>query len=213
MLERFPSSLRGAFSETILKAERGVASRDCGANRSAGGPGPRPPSLCDLARAGRWSAPVPLPETAARVPGRKSPRWSAERASRLQRDAPRSAHAVVAPRTRDITEECACRRSIHPWFGVAVRTRDEKEDQPGRRNAGAGEGEKRRARGREETVAWSRAPRACPFARTCGLFDIVNEREELSAAGSSRGTAARARCAACRRSPPSARPRRSRPGP
>src|SRR5512144_1260118 len=67
-------------------------------------------------RAGRWPAPVPLPEAAARVPGRKSPRRSAERASRLQRDGPRFAHAVVAPRTRDITEECACRRSATPSF-------------------------------------------------------------------------------------------------
>ena len=45
------------------------------------------------AQASRWSAPVPLPETAAWVPSRKSPRWSAERASRLQRDGPRIANA------------------------------------------------------------------------------------------------------------------------
>ena len=50
---------------------------------------------------------MPLPEAAARVPGRKPPRRSAERASRLQRDGPRFAHAVVAPRTRDIKEESA----------------------------------------------------------------------------------------------------------
>ena len=74
--------------------ERGVASRDCGANRSAGGPGPRPSGRRALTRAGCSSAPVPLPETGARVPGRKSPRRSAERASRLQRDGPRFAHAV-----------------------------------------------------------------------------------------------------------------------
>src|SRR6476661_6153891 len=81
----------GASPETILTMERGVVSRDCGANRSAGG-------------------------GSTRVPGRKSPRRSAERASRLQRDGPRFAHAVVAPRTRDITEECACRRSATPSF-------------------------------------------------------------------------------------------------
>ena len=76
-----------------------------------------------LTRAGRSSAPVPLPEAAARVPGRKSPRRSAERASRLQRDGPRFAHAVVAPRTRDITEECACRRSATPSLGVDAKER------------------------------------------------------------------------------------------
>ena len=63
-------------------------------NRSAGGPGPRPPGLLARQRADRWSAPVPLPETTARVPGRKSPRWSAERASRLQRDGPCLASAA-----------------------------------------------------------------------------------------------------------------------
>ncbi len=60
-----------------------------------------------LTRAGRGPAPVPLPEAAARVPGRKPPRRSAERASRLQRDGPRFAHAVVAPRTRDTREKSA----------------------------------------------------------------------------------------------------------
>ena len=112
--------------------ERGVASRDCGANRSAGGPGPRP-SGRGLTRAGRSSAPVPLPEAAARVPGRKSPRRSAERASRLQRDGPRFAHAVVAPRTRDIREECACRRSATPSLG---RTRKERNDADAERRRG-----------------------------------------------------------------------------
>ena len=115
---------RGRFPETILKAERGVASRDCGANRSAGGPGPRPIRPYGLARAGRSSAPVPLPEAAARVPGRKPPRRSAERASRLQRDGPRFAHAVVAPRTRDIREKSApVGAPPPPRFGVDAKER------------------------------------------------------------------------------------------
>src|SRR6478672_9383066 len=53
------------------------------------------------------SAPVPLPETAARVPGRKSPRWSAERGpgrtgawwSRLARATKRKSAPVGAPLT------------------------------------------------------------------------------------------------------------------
>ena len=77
-----------------------------------------------LARAGRSSAPVPLPEAAARVPGRKPPRRSAERASRLQRDGPRFAHAVVAPRTRDIREKSApVGAPPPPRFGVDAKER------------------------------------------------------------------------------------------
>src|SRR6478735_12182504 len=53
------------------------------------------------------SAPVPLPETAARVPGRKSPRWSAERGpgrtgawwSRLARATQDKSAPVGAPST------------------------------------------------------------------------------------------------------------------
>ena len=243
MLERFPSSLRGAFSRNdpeggagsgvsrlrrepqrgrsgtpparSLRPGAGRSLVGSGATAGGGSTGPRP-KIATVER--REGVPVAMGRPAFRSRGR------------------RASHA------RHKREECACRRSIHPSVGVAVRTRDEKEDQPGRRNAGAGrrgeeeerreergeetrrrrgeeekrrrgEEEKRRARGREATVVWSRAPRACPFARTCGLFDIVNEREELSAARSSTGRSARARCAAGRRSPPSARPRRSRRGP
>src|SRR6188768_642904 len=101
-----------------------------------------------LTRAGRSSAPVPLPEAAARVPGRKPPRRSAERASRLQRDDPRFAHAVVAPRTRDITEECACRRSATPSFGGWMRRKETNPDA-------------QTGRGNEETYACERTRLRC----------------------------------------------------
>ena len=83
-------------------------------------------------RAGRSSAPVPLPEAAARVPGRKPPRRSAERASRSQRDGPRFAHAVVAPRTRDIREKSApVGAPPPPRWGMDANRKDE----PRRTNA------------------------------------------------------------------------------
>ena len=92
---RFVSSLmRGVSGDDPAGGARRGVPRLAARNRSAGGPGPRPPGLTARQRANRWSAPVPLPETAARVPGRKSPRWSAERASRLQRDGPCLASAA-----------------------------------------------------------------------------------------------------------------------
>ena len=104
-------------------------------------------------RAGRRPAPVPLPEAAARVPGRKSPRRSAERASRLQRDGPRFAHAVVAPRTRDITEKSApVGAPPPPRSGGWMRTE--------RTNPDA-----RTRRGNEETYACERTRLRCVTSR------------------------------------------------
>jgi hypothetical protein len=92
---RFVSSLmRGVSGDDPAGGARRGVLRLAARIRSAGGPGPRPPGLTARQRANCWSAPVPLPETAARVPGRKSPRWSAERASRLQRDGPCLASAA-----------------------------------------------------------------------------------------------------------------------
>jgi len=104
-------------------ARRGVP-RLAARNRSAGGPGPRPPGLTARQRADRWSAPVPLPETTARVPGRKSPRWSAERASRLQRDGPCLASAA------DRASQARWKRRVRlsalhrPLAGVGANMRD-----------------------------------------------------------------------------------------
>src|SRR3954454_22526759 len=68
----------GASPETNLKAERGVASRGRGANRNAGRSGPRPPGL--MAWRGqslRLRCPTAGDESVG--PGRKPPRWSAEK--------------------------------------------------------------------------------------------------------------------------------------
>ena len=114
----FTSSLRGGVSGDDPDDGAGSGVPRLRREPQRGRSGTPPIRPLGLTRAGRSSAPVPLPEAAARVPGRKSPRRSAERASRLQRDGPRFAHAVVAPRTRDITEECACRRSATPSLGA-----------------------------------------------------------------------------------------------
>src|SRR3954454_8265366 len=67
----------GASPETNLKAERGVASRGRGANRTAGRSGPRPPGLMAW-RGQSLAAPGPLPGAGFAGPHPKSPRWSAE---------------------------------------------------------------------------------------------------------------------------------------
>ena len=116
-----PSSLRGGVSGDDPDDGAGSGVPRLRREPQRGRSGTPPIRPYGLTRAGRWPAPVPLPEAAARVPGRKSPRRSAERASRLQRDGPRFAHAVVAPRTRDIREECACRRSATPSLGDGLK--------------------------------------------------------------------------------------------
>src|SRR3981189_664215 len=85
----------------------------------------------------------PLPETTAWGRGRKSPRGSAERGPGRTGTGPRLTSAGVAPRKRDKKKECACRRSIHPSFGVAVRTRYEKEGTTRTQSCGAGTGRRR----------------------------------------------------------------------
>ena len=130
----FRSSLRGGRPpETILTMERGVASRDCGANRSAGGPGPRPSDrrirrgqvahrLRCHCRRRQHGGPRPKIATTERregVPvatGRPAFRSRGRRAS----------HA------RHKRQECACRRSATPSFGGWMR---KKGDEPRRTNA------------------------------------------------------------------------------
>jgi hypothetical protein len=109
--------MRGASGD-VLTVERGVASPAAARTASAGGPGSRPPGVMAWQRASRWPASsLALLERTARVPGRKSPRWSAETGLPVAREGPRLAHAVVAPRKRDKTIQCASRRSIHPSLG------------------------------------------------------------------------------------------------
>ncbi len=122
MIEGSHPRSRGASPETILKAERGVASPGCGANRTAGGQGSRPAGLA------AWRGkPLTAPVFHSR---RRRHRSQAEnRHGGAPREVPFATGqaapqgAEVAPRTRDKTKECACRRSIHHSFGV-MRMRD-----------------------------------------------------------------------------------------
>ena len=83
------------------------------------------------------SAPVPLPETAARVPGRKSPRWSAERGpgrtgawwSRLARATKRRVRlsALHSPLGRG-EWDCCCRQGYERARPPKPRRRRRKEE-------------------------------------------------------------------------------------
>src|SRR6266702_5702977 len=92
MLEHSSAALiEGRLLETILKAERGVASCGGGSQLLApGGPGPRPPGTTTWLRGARCTDPGNAGDGSA-APGEKPPRWSAERrASRVMgRKAPR----------------------------------------------------------------------------------------------------------------------------
>jgi hypothetical protein len=62
--------------------------------------GPRPPGISRPGAGSRCGSGVPLSEMAAWVPGRKSPRWSAERGPGRTGTGPRLGSAGVAPRKR-----------------------------------------------------------------------------------------------------------------
>ena len=103
----------GRLPETILTAERGVAS-NAARNRGFETPGPQPAMTNGRRRAFAPSL-AATPET-QRVPGPATPRWSAERrrpgcAGRLT---PRKRD--VAPYERDTLRHCASRRSACPSF-------------------------------------------------------------------------------------------------
>ena len=70
----------GRLLETILKAERGVASCGRGSQPLApGGPGPRPPGTTTWLRGASLHGSGGNAGEGSAAPGRKSPRWSAER--------------------------------------------------------------------------------------------------------------------------------------
>jgi len=77
----------------------------------------------------------------------------------------------VAPRTRDMTKECACRRSIHPSVrgGGADKVPKGRNNPDARMRRGNEKGHGERRNRRMEQVT-----RACPFAGRVGLFDIVD---------------------------------------
>ena len=112
-----------------------MASRGCGANRTAGGLDPDRQAF--MAWRGQ-SLPLPVSHWRKGSVGPQLESATVERrkGSRSHREGPRLTSAGVAPRTRDRRKkECACRRSIHPSFGGDVKGRtllfEEKERREG----------------------------------------------------------------------------------
>jgi len=103
----------------------GVASCDCGANRTAGGPGSRLPGLrpgagkslvCSGRTAGEGQHGSPAENRHGGAP-RGRPGCAGRPASRSR--------GCRASQARQIKiRECACRRSIHPSFGVRCKNED-----------------------------------------------------------------------------------------
>src|SRR5216684_2254701 len=86
-----PCSSRGVSGDgPVGGARHGVLRRRL-VPSAPGGPGPRPPGTTTWPRGARCTDPEEMPEMEARDPGRKSPRWSAERRAspRWGREAPR----------------------------------------------------------------------------------------------------------------------------
>ena len=210
-----------------------MASRAAARNRNAGGPDPdRQAVTAWRGQSLRLRSHCREPASWVRI--RKPPRWSAERG-------PGRAGTGGRASQRDRKKECACRRSIHPSSGVTVRTRHEGNDQPARKLAARERerhGQRRDScgwqvakRGRPfagrvglfDIVDLARGVDGntrLPFAVAPPLPIARRHRAtsepqacRLSAAGSSTGTSARARCGAGRRSRRWERPRRSRRDP
>ena len=136
MLDSFPASLiEGRLLETILKAERGVAS--CGGGSQPlvpGGPGSRPPGTTTWLRGARCTDPEAMPETEAR-PRVKNRHGGAPRGERpalwdARRLARRLAYRVISAFTRvcdahDTPHGCFARTRTFlgapptPRFGVS----------------------------------------------------------------------------------------------
>jgi hypothetical protein len=115
-----PSSLmEGRLPETVLKGGAGSGVlRPRLVTADSGGPGHRPPGMMTWLRGARCTDPEAMPEMGSAAPGRKSPRWSAERrASRVMgRAAPRRVRIGRASPARQ-QNKCACRRSARPSIG------------------------------------------------------------------------------------------------
>ena len=142
----------GAFSRND-PARRSREWRPADTARTARGKfGHRPPGINGLARAVAVHSPSCTAGEAAWVRGWKAPRWSAERSpGRTGKVRALQARASRLARATEV-QECACRRSIHPSFGV-MRNADtvrrerkkEREEQKSKREGG-------RARSRERGV-------------------------------------------------------------
>src|SRR5262249_32214939 len=126
MLERFPALLiEGRLLETILKAERGVASGGGGSQPLApGGPGPRPSGTTTWLRGARCTDPEAMPETEARprvktrhggAPrGERPASWDARRLARRL-----ACRVTCRPHGCSAEHPNVSRRSAHPSIGVS----------------------------------------------------------------------------------------------
>src|SRR5262249_21656786 len=124
MLERFPALLiEGRLLETILKAERGVASCGGGSQPLApGGPGSRPPGTTTWLRGARCTDPEAMPETEAR-PRVKNRHGGAPRGERPALWDARRLARRLACRVMCTPNGCRCTRTTlgappTPRFGV-----------------------------------------------------------------------------------------------
>src|SRR5229473_5543958 len=116
-----PCASRGVSGDgPVGGARRGVPRRRL-VTEAPGGPGPRPPGTTTWPRGARCTDPEEMPEMEARDPGRKSPRWSAERRAsprwgtiRRLASAWRAAQKRVHARLGRASARCGCRCTRAP---------------------------------------------------------------------------------------------------
>src|SRR3979409_1654042 len=124
--------MEGRLLETILKGGAGSGVlRPRLVTAGSGGPGHRPPGMTTWLRGASLYGSGGNAGDGSAAPGRKSPRWSAERrASRVMgRAAPRWVRTRRVSQTRQM-KQCACRRSAPPPFaGGRERKRENRAQQ------------------------------------------------------------------------------------
>src|SRR6476619_2566860 len=165
MLYRFASSLM-----------RGVSGDD-----PAGGAGsgvlrrrrePLPREVRDPARRAVWpgagkslvGSGVPLPETARGSPAENRHGGAPRGRPGCNGTARVSLTRIVAPRTRDMEDECACRRSIHPSCGVRCKHEDTTRKPQGAAETKGDAMERAGTKAGVDESMTSPAPRASPVA-------------------------------------------------
>src|SRR6266851_4719343 len=116
-----PRSSRGVSGDGPVGGARRGVPRLRLVTKAPGGPGPRPPGTMTWPRGARCTDPEEMPEMEARDPGRKSPRWSAERRAsprwgtiRRLASAWRAAQKRVHARLGRASARCGCRCTRAP---------------------------------------------------------------------------------------------------
>ena len=165
MLHRFASSLMRGVSGDDPDGGAGSGVRRRRSEPRRGRSGTPPAGPYGRAQASRWSAPVPHCRRRQHGSPAENRHGGAPRGRPGCNGTARvSLTRIVAPRTRDTEDECACRRSIHPSFGVRCKHEDTTRKPQGAAETKGEAMERAGTKAGVDESMTSSAPRASPGA-------------------------------------------------